>query len=90
MRSATWPLAGRPETVDQASWPTLTGGQDRLDRRPIQALPGDYGCFYRAILAALAGREPNPVPAEAARLVMKLLDTARRSAQEGRRLPFTA
>lgn len=59
-------------------------------RRP-QALSrpsGDYRRYYDGVRDAIRGSGPNPVPPEEARRVMAVLDTAIRSAREGRRLDF--
>lgn len=55
---------------------------------PLPRDPGDYRAYYRGIVAALDGTGPNPVTPQDARRVMAVIDTALRSAAEGRRLPF--
>jgi predicted dehydrogenase len=52
-----------------------------------RALPteaGAYPAYYRAVAAAMRGTGPNPVPAEQALDVMRLLDAGKRSAAERR------
>jgi len=54
-----------------------------------QALPtpaGDHRRYYLALVEALAGRAANPVPPAQACALMALLETAQRSAREGRAL----
>lgn len=54
-----------------------------------QALPtpaGDHRRYYLALVEALAGRAANPVPPAQACALMALLETAQRSATEGRAL----
>lgn len=63
---------------------------DRLRVQPWPNLPGRYPDYYRAIVAALRGQGPNPVPAPEALAVMRALDLARRSAAAGRELPIDA
>ncbi|MFM4827634.1 oxidoreductase [Aeromonas rivipollensis] len=47
---------------------------------------GDYGAYYRGVCAAIRGEADNPVPAVEALAVMALLDLARESDSQGRRL----
>lgn len=47
---------------------------------------GDYGAYYRGVCAAIRGEGANPVPAPEALAVMALLDLARESASQGKRL----
>lgn len=53
----------------------------------IDTLPGNYLAYYEDIARTLRDGAPNPVPAEDARKVMRLLDLGFQSAKEGRRLP---
>lgn len=72
----------------------LTTGQPdprAITPRSVTALPrqrGDYGAYYRGIVAALDGEGPNPVPPGEARRAMAVIETALRSAEQGCRLPF--
>ena len=43
-------------------------------RTPTPGLPGDYRRYYDDVAAALAGRAPNPVPADQAVMVMEVLE----------------
>jgi predicted dehydrogenase len=56
---------------------------------PEQAdtLPGNYLAYYEGIARTISESAPNPVPAEDARKVMRLLDLGFQSAKQGRRLP---
>jgi predicted dehydrogenase len=53
----------------------------------IDTLPGNYLAYYEDIARTLRDGAPNPVPAEDARKVMRLLDLGFQSAKQGRRLP---
>jgi scyllo-inositol 2-dehydrogenase (NADP+) len=55
-------------------------------RELIETLPGSYPAFYAAMAAAIAGNGAVPVPAEAARDVIAVIELARRSAAERRTL----
>lgn len=45
--------------------------------------PGDYRLYYAAIAAAIAGYQPNPVPAGEAIAVMEIIELAQLSALKG-------
>ncbi|MFY0529334.1 oxidoreductase [Archangium gephyra] len=51
-------------------------------------LPGRYEAFYRQLAAAIAGEGPVPVTAESAGQVIRVIQAAVRSADEGRRIPL--
>ncbi len=53
----------------------------------INTVPGNYLAYYEGIARTVRDGAPNPVPAEDARRVMRLLDLGFLSAKEGRRLP---
>ncbi len=67
-----------------------TGGAGTLTTvdgaRPVERVPGAYETFYRQMAAAVRGEAPVPVPAEQARDVLRVVECARRSSAEGRRL----
>jgi scyllo-inositol 2-dehydrogenase (NADP+) len=69
-----------------------TGGAAMLTTvdgaRPAERVPGAYETFYRQLAAAVRGEGPVPVPAGAARDVVRVLECARRSSAEGRTLPL--
>ena len=48
--------------------------------------PGNYVAYYEAVAAAIRGEAPTPVPLDQSLLVMRILDLALQSAQEGKRL----
>ncbi len=52
----------------------------------IVATPGNYLAYYEAVAAAISGRGPNPVPAEDALRVMRLIEAGLDSAKTGRRI----
>lgn len=53
----------------------------------IETTPGNYLAYYAGVARAIRDGAPNPVTAEDARKVMRLLDLGFLSAKEGRRLP---
>lgn len=57
-----------------------------LVQQTVAGEAGDYGAYYRAVCAAIKGEGANPVPAPEALAVMALLDLARESHSQGRRL----
>ena len=61
---------------------------DAGGRRPAPSLPGDWPAFYRQVALAVDGAGPVPVdPADAVH-VLRVLETARRSAATGAVLPL--
>lgn len=62
---------------------TLAPQAEQPDERltlPWPTLPGRYPTYYSAVVAALQGEGPNPVPAREALAVMRLIDAGRESA----------
>lgn len=59
-------------------------------RGELTTLDGAYVEFYRALAASIQDGAPFPVSVEAAVSVAEILELARRSAEEGRRLPYVA
>ena len=47
-------------------------------------MPGDYGAFYAAMAAAVAGEGPVPVAAAEARDTVAIIEHALASSREGR------
>jgi predicted dehydrogenase len=64
-------------------WGRLYRGDDG---EPVPTLPGAWNTFYPAFAAAVRGRGPVPVPPRDAVGTATVLDAARRSATEGRRI----
>ncbi|HYC31432.1 MAG TPA: oxidoreductase [Gemmatimonadales bacterium] len=56
------------------------------ETRAFPTLPGDQRGFYTSLRDALLGRAPNPVPPEQGATVIALIEAARRSEAEGRRV----
>lgn len=54
----------------------------------IPNLPGNYLGYYEALRDAILSKGANPVPAEQALQVMKVLDTAERSSEQGRDISY--
>jgi scyllo-inositol 2-dehydrogenase (NADP+) len=54
----------------------------------VPGLPGCYEAFYRQLAAAIAGEGPVPVTAASAGQVIRVIQAAVRSAEEGRRIPL--
>jgi len=78
--AADWGVDGEPGQLSR-----IVDGQ--LQQRLVVGEAGDYGAYYRGVCAAIKGEESNPVPACEALAVMALLDLARQSHLEGKRLP---
>ncbi|MGP9802000.1 oxidoreductase [Rheinheimera sp. NSM] len=57
---------------------------------PYSPAMGCYQHYYAAIVAAINGKGPNPVPPQQACTVMQLLELAEQSAAEGRTLAVAA
>jgi scyllo-inositol 2-dehydrogenase (NADP+) len=80
----------------QAGWAQNPPGlirevEGELDLRgELATLDGAYVEFYRALAAAIQDGVPFPVTADAAVSVAEILELARQSAMEGRRLPYVA
>jgi predicted dehydrogenase len=89
--------AGR--TPDEAGWGTepreLWGKLDtELDKLHVEGrvetLPGRYQAYYRNVRDAILGRSELAVTAEEAADTIRILELARQSQAEGRRVPFTS
>jgi scyllo-inositol 2-dehydrogenase (NADP+) len=50
----------------------------------VTGVPGDYGAFYAAMAAAVAGEGPVPVAPEEARATVLVIERALQSSREGR------
>ncbi|MDE9539170.1 oxidoreductase [Xenorhabdus bovienii] len=58
--------------------------EDDLITQIIPTLPGNYGAYYAAIRDAIVAGKPNPVTANEAILIMKLIEAGEKSAKEQR------
>lgn len=58
--------------------------------RPVATPDGAYPAYYGGVRDAVLGTGPNPVTAEQALMVMRLLDAGRLSSQERREVMLTA
>ena len=56
---------------------------------PVANERGDYRLFWAALVAAIRGEGPNPVPASEAITVMEVLEAGLLSAAEGRVIPLS-
>jgi scyllo-inositol 2-dehydrogenase (NADP+) len=68
---------------------TLRNG-DAVSEQIVPSVPGDYLAYYAAIRDAIRLGTPNPVPADQALQVMRLIDCGIASAREGRTLRLDA
>lgn len=75
------PIQGRLIAVD---------GDALATPEMIDTLPGNYLAYYEGVARTIREGTANPVPAEDARKVMRILDLGFQSAKEGRRLPCRA
>ena len=97
VRGATVPRLGTGERwLEEAptEWGELVTATDperpaELGRRAVRTLPGDYRQFYAGVRDAIAGRAELPVSGEDGWRVLRLLELARESSDQGRRLPVT-
>ncbi|HHQ4662200.1 TPA: oxidoreductase [Aeromonas veronii] len=78
--AADWGVDSEPGQLSR-----IVDGQ--LQQQSVVGEAGDYGAYYRGVCAAIKGEGSNPVPASEALAVMALLDLARQSHLEGKRLP---
>jgi scyllo-inositol 2-dehydrogenase (NADP+) len=78
---------GRPPPPDEHPG-RLTAPDGTTER--IATLPGSYASFYQAVAAAIRDGAPGPVDPADARAGLALIDLARRSAREGRRISLPA
>ena len=78
----------------QSAYGTLTVCTNPVDateftRAAYTSLPGDYRLFYAGVRDAVLGNAPPPVSAEDGYRVIRLLDLAVASSEQGRTLPVT-
>ncbi|MER0238471.1 oxidoreductase [Fulvimarina sp. MAC8] len=62
---------------------TISDGESE---RQVAPKPGSYENFYRAVAAAIRDGAPTPVTHDEAYTLMTMLEAARRSAEEGRKI----
>ncbi|PHM65402.1 dehydrogenase [Xenorhabdus stockiae] len=79
------------ESLTQENWGYdardghVTASQnDNLITQTVPNLPGNYGAYYAAVRDAILAGKPNPVTAEEAILIMKLIEAGEKSAKEQR------
>jgi scyllo-inositol 2-dehydrogenase (NADP+) len=83
-RLADDPLVGQPGSTG-----VLHGGDgDTGTTAPVPTRRGEYLRFYAEVAAALRREGQMPVTADEALMVLRVLEAARRSAGEGRIVPF--
>lgn len=89
--------AGQLPTSDAAAWgiDSETGiavleRDGQLERVEVPTENGAYPEYYRQVRDAILGTAPNPVPAEQAIRVMRLLDAGRRSSEQRREIVLGA
>ncbi|HEV2865793.1 MAG TPA: oxidoreductase, partial [Allosphingosinicella sp.] len=69
-----------------SAYGTFTSGDGAIER--IATQPGCWRRFYEAVADAVLEGAPPPVDPADARAGLRILETARRSAAEGRTLPL--
>jgi len=79
--SSGWGADPRPGTI-------YTWKDSQLQSTAVPTTPGNYLGFYEAIRDAITKGTPNPVRPQDALSVMTVLETAVRSSEERRELPF--
>jgi scyllo-inositol 2-dehydrogenase (NADP+) len=79
-------VGGKPGThsEDPATYGVITRGDGTAET--VATEKGDYRLFYSGVGRAIADGTPPPVPAADAILGLELIELARQSAREGRRL----
>ena len=78
------PAANWGQDPEPGQLSRMVEGQSRV--QAVSGEAGDYGAYSRGGCAAIRGEACNPVPAVEALAVMALLDLARESDSQGRRL----
>ena len=79
--------AAAPESAGEERTGRLVYGES--DAAVVEDIPipsGRYASFYDALAAAIRGEADNPVPAEAAARVIRVIEAALQSQREGRRV----
>ena len=73
---------GREPESEQGFLHTEVNGE--IIRKTIPSEPGNYGSYYEGIHQAIRSRQPPPVTAEDGLNVIKVIEAARKSSDEGR------
>jgi len=82
------PKSGTDWNRDPQSGVLMLAQGSEFETRTLPNEPGNYLHYYEAVRDAIMHGAPNPVPAEEALAVMRVLDLGLRSAQEHREMPF--
>ncbi len=92
LKAGRRPRAEAPHVWGEDPQPgTLTLAEgDTLVPQTVPNQRGDYPAYYAELRDAIRGSAPNPVPAQEALKVMRLLDLGRASALQRRELPVPA
>ena len=67
-----------------AAWGTVSQCNGELSRTKYRTLAGDYPAYYTNVFRAISGQEGLAVKPEQSRNVIRLIELAEQSAQEGR------
>ncbi|MCM3781841.1 oxidoreductase [Neobacillus mesonae] len=74
----------------ESMWGTLHSEMDELYfTGRIKTVPGNYGSYYRNIFETIQGMSELAVKPEQARMAIRVIELARQSYSEQRRIPFT-
>ena len=83
----------RPGGADWGADPlpgSLTVWHDgHAEEGDVESQPGDYTRYYAGVRDAIVGGSANPVPAEDALRVIRVIELGQQSAVEGRTIPIT-
>lgn len=83
----------RPPALDWGADPktaTLSVWRDGVcQTRELACIPGNYPAYYSAVRDAIRGLGPNPVTADEAIRVIRLIELGLQSAQQGRMMQFS-
>ncbi|MGL6171730.1 MAG: Gfo/Idh/MocA family oxidoreductase, partial [Vibrio sp.] len=74
--------------VDQRQAQHFTSHNDQITSQSMPLPQGNYAAYYAGIRDALLNQQQSPVTTLQARDVMRILDIARQSDAEGRRIPL--
>jgi scyllo-inositol 2-dehydrogenase (NADP+) len=71
----------------EEAWGTVSQCNGALSRAKYRTLAGDYPAYYANVYRAIAGQEELAVKPEQSRNVIRLIELAQQSAQQGRIVP---